>query len=404
MRNLLALAFFSLLLLPLNLAWAEYDSSHLRVPEISMTPTSGPPGTEITITVSNFPDTSNEVYPYPDFYVYLPFADAIGDSNVPGNCDGESCFPIYTYQDAQKGNFADKIITFKLFSTNNPKPVYLDNKLHTVCDVMVNNKAQQSFTDICSKQNQPMGDYEIKFAWGTITGEYDIVETMTFTVTEGNVAPEPESLRLDQLLMDLYANGTITEEEFEEELRLLGYTEAEIRQAKGILGKLPHQENADSPTPTPVENTENDDVTPIEDSDEKPDTTTPQNGCLIATAAFGSELAPQVQILRELRDNTLLKTSSGSSFMTAFNSFYYSFSPTVADWERQNPFFKEAVKLTITPLISTLSILNHVNIDSEAEMIGYGIGIILLNIGMYFVAPAIVVSQLNSKLKHKVRN
>ena len=103
-------------------------------------------------------------------------------------------------------------------------------------------------------------------------------------------------------------------------------------------------------------------------------------GCLIATAAFGSELAPQVQILRELRDKTVLGTQSGTSFVNAFNAFYYSFSPTVADWERENPVFKEIVKTTITPLITTLSILNYVDIDSEAKMLGYGIGIILLNI------------------------
>ena len=34
-------------------------------------------------------------------------------------------------------------------------------------------------------------------------------------------------------------------------------------------------------------------------------------GCLIATAAFGSELSPQVQFLREIRDNTVLQTESG---------------------------------------------------------------------------------------------
>lgn len=120
-------------------------------------------------------------------------------------------------------------------------------------------------------------------------------------------------------------------------------------------------------------------------------------GCLIATAAYGSELAPQVQLLRELRDNTLLTTSSGSSFMTSFNAIYYSFSPIVSDLERQNPIFKEAVKITITPMLATLSILNHVNIDSEQEMLGYGIGIILLNLGMYFVFPAIVVLKIRSK-------
>jgi hypothetical protein len=117
-------------------------------------------------------------------------------------------------------------------------------------------------------------------------------------------------------------------------------------------------------------------------------------GCLIATATFGTELAPQVQLLREIRDNTLLETNSGSSFMKGFNSFYYSFSPTIADWERQNPVFKEAVKLGITPLLASLSILNHVDIDSEYEMLVYGIGIILMNVGMYFVAPAIIISKI----------
>ena len=120
-------------------------------------------------------------------------------------------------------------------------------------------------------------------------------------------------------------------------------------------------------------------------------------GCLIATATFGSELAPQVQFLREIRDNTVLSTASGASFMTAFNSFYYSFSPAVADLERQNPAFKEFVKLTITPLLSSLSLLQYVDIDSEAEMLGYGIGVILLNIGMYFVTPAIVIIKLAAR-------
>jgi len=110
-------------------------------------------------------------------------------------------------------------------------------------------------------------------------------------------------------------------------------------------------------------------------------------GCLIATATFGTELSPQVQMLRELRDNTLLQSESGSTFMSGFNQFYYSFSPTIADWERQNLVFREAVKLAITPLIISLSLLNSVDMDSETEVLGYGISLILLNVGMYFVAP-----------------
>jgi len=128
-------------------------------------------------------------------------------------------------------------------------------------------------------------------------------------------------------------------------------------------------------------------------SDSLPEDKSPSSGggCLIATATFGTELAPEVQQLRELRDNKLLQTEAGTSFMNSFNDFYYSFSPYIADYERENPVFKEIVKITITPMISSLSILNYVDMDSEAEVLGYGISLILLNIGMYFVAPAIVI-------------
>jgi hypothetical protein len=120
-------------------------------------------------------------------------------------------------------------------------------------------------------------------------------------------------------------------------------------------------------------------------------------GCLIATAAFGSEMAPQVQFLREIRDGTVLQTQSGSTFMTGFNQFYYSFSPAIADYERENPAFKETVKIAITPMLTSLAILNYVDIDSEEEMLGYGIGIILLNIGMYFIAPAVVIFKIRKR-------
>jgi len=121
-------------------------------------------------------------------------------------------------------------------------------------------------------------------------------------------------------------------------------------------------------------------------------------GCLIATAAFGSEMAPQVQFLREIRDNTVLQTESGTSFMTGFNQFYYSFSPVVADYERENPAFKEAVKITLTPLLASLTLLQYADIDSESEMLGYGIGVILLNIGMYFVAPAVLIMKIRKRI------
>ena len=97
-------------------------------------------------------------------------------------------------------------------------------------------------------------------------------------------------------------------------------------------------------------------------------------------------MAPQVQLLREIRDNQLMNTEAGSAFMGAFNEAYYSFSPYIADMERENPMFKEAVKLGLTPMLSSLAIME--NADSESEVLGLGLSVIALNLGMYIGLPA----------------
>lgn len=112
-------------------------------------------------------------------------------------------------------------------------------------------------------------------------------------------------------------------------------------------------------------------------------------GCLIATATYGSELAPQVQHLRELRDNSLLQTESGTNFMNLFNDVYYSFSPIIADYERENPMFKEMIKIAITPMITSLSLMEYA--DSEESVLGIGISLIMLNVMMYVGVPVIAM-------------
>ena len=83
--------------------------------------------------------------------------------------------------------------------------------------------------------------------------------------------------------------------------------------------------------------------------------------------------------------------------MGLFNDVYYSFSPQIADLERENPVFKEIVKITITPLLTSLSLLNYVDMDSEESVLGYGISLILLNVGMYVGIPAIVIVGIRKK-------
>ena len=123
-------------------------------------------------------------------------------------------------------------------------------------------------------------------------------------------------------------------------------------------------------------------------------------GCLIATAAHGTELAPQIQQLREIRDNNVMSTASGATFMTGFNSLYYSFSPYIADYQRENQVFKEIVKMGITPMLSTLSIMSLA--DTESEIVGYGIGVILLNLGMYITGPILLGIIIHNQIRSRI--
>ena len=143
-------------------------------------------------------------------------------------------------------------------------------------------------------------------------------------------------------------------------------------------------------------------VTFTKSIEDVPESSDSGGGCLIATAAFGSELSTQVQQLRETRDNKLMTTDTGNTFMNFFNKYYYSFSPMIADYERENPLFREAVKIFITPMIHTLTIINHVDIDSEEKIIFYGVGIIVLNSLIYVIIPIFVIIKIREQFKMKI--
>jgi len=144
------------------------------------------------------------------------------------------------------------------------------------------------------------------------------------------------------------------------------------------------------------------------------DTTTPppttngnnQTGgkCLIATAAFGSELAPQVQFLREYRDNTIMATAAGSSFLNVFNAVYYSFSPTVADIERNNPFLQESVRAGITPLLVILQVAKISSVgDGELSILASGI-VASSFIGAVYLWPmGLVTKSIREGTKPKIK-
>ncbi len=232
----------------------EFDSEALglQMPTITMNPISGQPGTEVEIKVSNLSAVPENIDPRIEFFIYMPFLSAIG-GNVPQNCAGDSCFALYSFDEVGEGKFAPKTITFTLFSTTNPKPVLEAGGWKSICDIKINGQIAERFSNTCIDQDQPLGDYEIKFGWGIQTSElYDVRKTLTFTVTEKEMIPEEKLQDDEELLIEQFLEGLISESEFDERLAELGYDPEEARQVKALIGKLEHQEGYQAPLKGPI--------------------------------------------------------------------------------------------------------------------------------------------------------
>jgi len=133
--------------------------------------------------------------------------------------------------------------------------------------------------------------------------------------------------------------------------------------------------------------------------------------CLIATATFGSELAPQVQILRDFRDQQVLRTFAGSNFMYMFNSWYYSFSPAVARYEIDNPPARYTARVLLYPLIGILQIssLTYSKLAFQPEVAILAAGILASSlIGLVYLALPVAGlcllfrNVLNSRRKNRM--
>ena len=134
----------------------------------------------------------------------------------------------------------------------------------------------------------------------------------------------------------------------------------------------------------------------------------PKKRCIIATATYGSELAPEVQFLREFRDDLVLKTFAGACFMRVFNAWYYSFSPTVAEIIAANDWLRVVMRLALYPLIGILHVsavvCRALSFNSELGVVVAGLIASTLIGSIYFTPIALMIIKLlhrkNIKFKY----
>ena len=69
--------------------------------------------------------------------------------------------------------------------------------------------------------------------------------------------------------------------------------------------------------------------------------------CFIATAAYGTPLAREIQSLREFRDQHLMKNPLGEKFV----DLYYKYSPLAAEFISDKPGLRAVVRFLLKPLV-----------------------------------------------------
>jgi len=126
--------------------------------------------------------------------------------------------------------------------------------------------------------------------------------------------------------------------------------------------------------------------------------------CIIASAAYGSELAPEVQFLRTHRDMQVQSTFAGAQFTHVFNAFYYSFSSALASAVAESPVLAQVTRTVLYPLVAALHassvIFQALSFMQESAVVASGILASAL-IGLAYLTPLLLTLQIADKRREK---
>ena len=89
-------------------------------------------------------------------------------------------------------------------------------------------------------------------------------------------------------------------------------------------------------------------------------------GCFIATAAYGTPMAKEIEILREFRDEYLLTSPVGQTLV----DLYYRFSPPMAEFITEHPSLKPIVRAGLVPAVAMSTVAVNTTPAEKAAIIG----------------------------------
>jgi len=92
----------------------------------------------------------------------------------------------------------------------------------------------------------------------------------------------------------------------------------------------------------------------------------PAGYCFIATAAYGTPMAEEIQILREFRDEYLLITPVGKALV----DFYYKVSPPMAEFITEHPSLKPIVRVGLLPAVAISAVVVNTTPAEKTAIVG----------------------------------
>jgi VCBS repeat-containing protein len=137
-------------------------------------------------------------------------------------------------------------------------------------------------------------------------------------------------------------------------------------------------------------------------------TETPPRRCIIATAAYSSEMAPYVVYMRYVRDELIGSTPTGITLVRSFDAFYYSWSPLLAEAIAGNGLFRGVFRILLLPLVTivhatALTFTAVANLTGNADIASAVafLAAALMAVGTYVVLPLLAVARLGRAIRRR---